>query len=97
MFRNNKKGAMGIIITTFILLLLWFFLFIMLDTFDFVGDKMINNTWEDSEDYDWYSTYGTYQDHRTNMKLILFPLGLFIIFIAGASAAYRQKVTEYRR
>lgn len=95
--RKSKKGAFGIIITTFTLLILWFFLFIILDFVDYTGDRMINNTWDDSEGQDWYDSFGTYTDRRTDMKELMFPIGLVLITIAGASAAYQQKVNQYRR
>ena len=95
--KKNKKGAIGIILTTVILLIMWFFLYIIIDFTDYTGDTLINKTWDDSEGQAWYDTYGTYRSYRTDMKEILFPVGIAIIFIAGASAAYQQKVNQLRR
>ena len=98
MFKKSKKATAGIFISTIILVVVWIFSFIIVDYVSLIGDKLINETWEKlDENATYYDSYGTFQTNQTNMKRIVFYIGLVFIPMAGLAAAYAQKVNQYRR
>lgn len=87
---RNKKASIGASIFFIVTLMMWFVLWIVVDTVDYSLDSVLNNTWSALDENDsavssWYDTYGVFRTRQTNFKRYAFwggTIGLIIGYIA---------------
>jgi len=93
----NKKGSLGIVLITILLMVGWIFIWIGVDYATALSDNIINKTVKgdsDSIPFNWSAQYGVFQSNRTNMNRIIFFGGFILILLAGAGASMRQRVQD---
>lgn len=96
----GKKASFGILLMLVMTLFGWFLMWQVVDFMDYGLDKIVNKSWENADDYEndsWYGTYSTFQTRETYFKQIVFWVGVIVITISIIAEAYNMKVQQYVR